>query len=214
MTKKDTTYYILMGDVIGSSDYNPSELGKSLKSLVKYINESLEEKTLSPYTVTLGDEFQGVTKSLKSGIETLFYFEELRLEQQHEFKLHYVLHHGKIETEINPETSYGMLGEGLTQAREKLTSKKRDRKRFNISLRSDEQSMQLDRLFEVLDGITERWKVDDFPLILDMIRNQNDQEVGEKHEKDRSQIYRRRKTLMIKEYTVLKEFIINYIKQI
>lgn len=214
MSKEPHTYYILMGDVTDSSEYIPAELGKSLKSLVQLANESLKEKTLSPYTVTLGDEFQGVTKSLKTGIETFFYFEELRLKQQQEFKLHYILHFGKIDTEINPETSYGMLGKGLTQAREKLTSKKRDRKRFNISLKSDEQSSQLNRLFEVLEGIIERWKVDDFPLILDMIRNQNDQEVGEQHEKDRSQIYRRRKTLMIKEYTLLKDFILTYTKKL
>jgi hypothetical protein len=202
-----------MGDVIDSSDYDPSELAKKLKSLVQCANEDLKNKILSPYTVTLGDEFQGVTKSLKSGIETLFYFEELRLERQQEFKLHYVLHHGKIETEINPETSYGMLGEGLTKAREKLTSKKRKRKRFNISLESDEKSSQINRLFEVLDGITERWKIDDFSLILEMIRNQNDQDIGDKFDKDRSQIYRRRTTLMIKEYNLLKESILTFTEE-
>lgn len=214
MSKKSDSYYILMGDVIGSSNYNSTDLARNLKSLVESVNESLQEKTLSPYTVTLGDEFQGVTKSLKAGIETLFYFEEIRLERQLNFKLHYVLHYGKIDTDINSDTSYGMLGEGLTQAREKLTSKKRDRHRFNISLSSKDQSDQFMRLFEVLDGITERWKRDDFPLIIDMIKNPNDQEVGEKHEKDRSQIYRRRKTLMIKEYNLLKEFIQTYTKKL
>lgn len=211
MPKQKDKYYILMGDVIGSSDYEPEKLGKSLKELVHSANEDLKDQTLSPYTVTLGDEFQGITKSLKSGIETLFYFEEQRLAKELEFKLHYVLHFGKIETKINLETSYGMLGEGLSEARKKLTAKKRDRKRFNFSLKKKEQSEQLNRLFEVLDGITERWKQDDFGLILDMIRNDNDREVGEIHNKDRSQIYRRRKTLMIHEYNLLKESIITTI---
>lgn len=211
MPVQKDTYYILMGDIIGSSDYESKKIGKNLKELVHSANEDLRSKTLSPYTVTLGDEFQGVTQSLKSGVETLFYFEEQRLARELEFKLHYVLHFGKIETEINPETSYGMLGKGLTQAREKLTAKKRDRKRFSFSLEKKEQSEQLNRLFEVLDGITERWKKDDFTFILDMIRNDNDQEVGEKHGKDRSQIYKRRKTLMINEYNLLKESIITYI---
>lgn len=196
-----------MGDVIRSSDYRPEKLGKSLKELVQSANKYLREKTLSPYTVTLGDEFQGVTKSLNSGIETLFYFEEERLAKKLKFKLHYVLHFGKIETEINEEISYGMLGEGLTEAREKLTAKKRGRNRFNISLDDKELSQQLNRLFEVFDSITQKWKQGDFGLILDMIRNENDQEVGEKYGKDRSQIYRRRKTLMIHEYNLLKESI-------
>lgn len=207
-------YYILMGDVVRSSDYESEKLGKTLKKLVHSANKDLRKKTLSPYTVTLGDEFQGVTKSLESGIETLFYFEEERLAKELDFKLHYVLHFGKIDTEINRETSYGMLGEGLTEARKKLTAKKRDRRRFNFSLEQKDQSEQLNRLFEVLDSITEKWKPDDFALILDMIRNDNDQEVGEKHGKDRSQIYRRRKTLMIHEYNLLKESIRTTIKSV
>jgi hypothetical protein len=104
-----------------------------------------------------------------------------------------------------------MRGKGLTEAREKLTAKKRDRRRFNFSLEIKEQSEQLNRLFEVLDSITEKWKLDDFALILDMIHNDNDQEVGEKHGKDRSQIYRRRKTLLVNEYNLLKESIITTI---
>lgn len=199
-----------MGDVIGSSDYDAVKLGETLKNLVQSANKDLSNKTLSPYTVTLGDEFQGVTQSLNSGIETLFYLEEQRLARDLEFRLHYVLHYGKIETEINPDTSYGMLGEGLTRAREKLTAKKRDRKRFNISIKNKERSLQLNRLFEVLDGITEHWNKKDFTLILDLIRNDNDQEVGEMHGKDRSQIYRRRKTLMIREFNLLKSFILTY----
>lgn len=210
MSKKDNSYFILMGDVIRSSDYDPKKLGESLKNLVESANKDLRNKTLSPYTVTLGDEFQGITNSLKSGIETLFYYEEQRLLKGLEFRLHYVLQFGKIDTEINPKSSYGMLGEGLSKARKKLTVKKRDRKRFNFSLKNKIESEQLNRLFEVLDGIIERWKKDDFILILDMVRNNNDQEVGEIHGKDRSQIYRRRKTLMVREYNLLKKFILTY----
>ena len=211
MSKLGDTYYILMGDVIRSRDYELKELGRNLKDLVRSANEDLSDKTLSPYTVTLGDEFQGVTRSLSSGIETLFYFEELRLAKRFDFKLQYVLHFGEIETEINPETSYGMLGKGLAQARNKLAEKKRDRKRFNFSLVDPELSLQLNRLFEVMDGITGRWKKDDFTLLLDMINNENDREVGEKHSKDRSQIYRRRKTLMVNEYNLMKKVISTFI---
>jgi hypothetical protein len=207
MSKLGDTYYILMGDVINSSDYELRELGRNLKDLVRSANEDLASRTLSPYTVTLGDEFQGVTRSLSSGIETLFYFEEQRLARKLDFKLQYVLHFGEIETEINPETSYGMLGRGLTQARNKLSEKKRERKRFNFSLVDRELSLQLNRLFEVVDGISGRWKKDDFSLLLDMITIENDREVGEKHGKDRSQIYRRRRTLMVNEFNLLKKVI-------
>jgi len=212
MGAQNNTYYILMGDVIRSRDYDLEKLAEELKELVQSANRNLRCKTLSPYTITLGDEFQGVTQSLESGIETLFYFEEQRLARQWDFSVRYVLHHGKIDTEINPETSYGMLGEGLTRARNQLASKKRDRKRFQVSLDDRELGDQINRLFEVISGITDRWKTDDFALIHDMIRNENDQEVGDIHGKDRSQIYKRRKTLLVKEYTLLKESIFSCTK--
>ena len=212
MASIDDTYYILMGDVIRSRDYELEKLAEDLRDLVQSANRDFRSKTLSPYTITLGDEFQGVTQSLESGIETLFYFEEQRLARQWDFSVRYVLHHGKIDTEINPETSYGMLGEGLAQARNQLASKKRDRKRFQVSLDDRELGNQINRLFEVLSGITDRWKTDDFTLIHDMIRNENDQEVGDIHGKDRSQIYKRRKTLLVKEYTLLKESIFSCTK--
>ncbi len=211
MSGKKKTYHILMGDVIGSSDYDPMKLGRQLKDLVRSANQDLRYNTLSPYVVTLGDEFQGVTRSLAAGIKTLFFFEEKRLTKGLDFKMQYVLHYGIMETGINPESSYGMLGEGLSQARKKLTAKTRGRKRFNFSLGDKQHSEQLNRLFGVLDGISERWKKADYGLISDMIQNDNDREVGKMYDKDRSQIYRRRKTLMTQEYLLLKEFIFTYI---
>lgn len=42
--------------------------------------------------------------------------------------------------------------------------------------------------------------------------NDNNEEVGKLHGKNRAQILKRRKTLMITEYNLLKDFIQTYIK--
>lgn len=132
------------------------------------------------------------------------------MRQSLDFKLHYVIHYGEIETEINPDIAYEMMGPGLTTARELLSTKKRERKRFQFLLWDETQSLQLNRLFEVLDSIILSWKKEDFQLILDMIHNENNAEVGEKHGKNRDQIWKRRKTLMIKEYNLMKESILTF----
>lgn len=214
MSGKKDKYYILMADVISSSEYNAKKLGHDLMHLVENVNSNMQDATLSPYTVTLGDEFQGVTKTLTTGIETILDFEKQLMAMVCGFKLRYVLHYGSIETEINQDTSHGMLGEGLAKARKQLSTKKRDRKRFMFSLDDEEISLQLNRLFEIMDGITQRWKIDDYSLILSMIQFDSDSEVGEKHGKDRTQIYRRRKTLLINEYNLLKDFILAYARSI
>lgn len=46
-----------------------------------------------------------------------------------------------------------------------------------------------------------------------MIKNENNAEVAEKHDKNRDQIWKRRKTLMVNEYNLLKQFILTYIKE-
>lgn len=203
-------FHILMADVVGSSNLDRKKLANSLRDSVSGVNDTLHKHILSPFTITLGDEFQGLVRSLSAAVKILFFLEEQRLEKSLDFKLHYVLHVGEIDTEINRETSYGMLGPGLAEAREKLTDRKRDRPRFEFSLRDNSRSVQLNRLFDVVDGIVSRWKRKDFELVLAMLQNENDQDVGDRFEKDRSQIYKRRKTLMIQEYLHLQEFLFTY----
>jgi hypothetical protein len=200
--------YILMGDVVSSKDYDSQTLQKQLNNITESCNKALRDDLLSPYTITLGDEFQGIPNTLLTAIRTLFFYEEECLRQNLDFKLHYVVHYGKIDTKINPEIAYEMMGPGLTKARELLGSKKRDRKRFQFLLDNKVLTQQLNRLFEVLDSIIRSWKIDDYLLILDMINNDNNAEVGEKHDKNRDQIWKRRKTLMVHEYNLIKEAIV------
>ncbi|MBO6524108.1 MAG: hypothetical protein JJ971_09790 [Balneolaceae bacterium] len=212
MSKKKLIYPILMGDVVSSSSYEAKKLGTELKELVDSVNQKFQKSILSPLTITLGDDFQTVLNSVQTGIDIIFCIEEECLLHELDFKLHYVLHTGTIDTEINPDIAYEMLGEGLTTARKMLNIKKRDRKRFKIDIQSKTDSEQLNRLFEVLDSIIMNWKKEDYSLILDMINNENNSEVGDKYNKNRDQIWKRRSTLMIKEYNLLKEVIFTYIR--
>lgn len=214
MIKKEHIYPILMGDVVSSSNYEAIKLGIDLKQLVDAANEKFKNHILSPLTITLGDDFQTVLDSIHTGIEIIFFIEEECLKQKLDFKLHYVFHTGSINTKINPDIAYEMLGEGLTRARKLLSIKKRERKRFKIEIESTIHSEQINRLFEVMDTFIMNWKKEDYPLILDMIQNDNNSEVGEKHNKNRDQIWKRRNTLMIKEYNLIKEIIFTYLKQI
>ncbi|WP_018126631.1 SatD family protein [Balneola vulgaris] len=213
MSRKKNLYPILMGDVVSSATYDAQSLSKQLKALVHAVNEDHSADIQSPFTITLGDEFQGVTQSLEATIAILFSFEEECLRQELPFKLHYAFHIGKIDTPINPDIAYEMMGEGLTTTREILTNKKRNRLRFEFLLQDKQQTLQLNRLFEVLDALILNWKQEDFPLILDMIENENNAEVGELHNKNRDQIWKRRKTLMINEYNQLKAFIRDYVRE-
>jgi hypothetical protein len=63
-------------------------------------------------------------------------------------------------------------------------------------------------MFLAIDGIVERWNIEDSRLILDLISNTNNNKIGIKYDKNRSQIWKRRKHLLIEEYRALKEAIL------
>ena len=91
--------------------------------------------------------------------------------------------------------------------------KGRGERRFRFALVDNYLMNQLNRLFVVVDGLTDRWDVADAPLILDMLHDTNNEEVGLKYGKNRSQIWKRRKHLLIEEYRVLKETIVQVARQ-
>jgi hypothetical protein len=205
-------HFILMGDIVGSSEYEAEELRKEFLQLISLCNKSLEKQILSPYTVTLGDEFQGIAKSLPAVLETLFFLEETSLQKHLLFKIRYVTVQGRIDTPLNRDKAYTMMGPGLTLARKILTDKKRGVPRFRFVLKDKYLMNQINRLFLVIDGLTEKWNIDDAQLILNMLADTNNENVGKKQDKNRTQIWKRRKNLMIEEYRALKKAIFQMVQ--
>jgi len=201
-------YHILMGDIVGSSKHhNAKKLRKDFMGVVASCNKGLKNDIVSPYTVTLGDEFQGVATSLQSLLEAVFHMEETILREGLAFKVRYVAVYGPIDTPINRLKAHTMMGAGLTRAREILTDKGRGKPRFRFDLPNALLMSQLNRLFLVFDGITARWAPRDGCLIFDMLANPHNEEVGDLHGKNRTQIWKRRRNLLVEEYRALKDAI-------
>lgn len=204
--------YIIMGDVISSRNHQAAGLMDGMQNLINTTNKRWENNLLSPLTVTLGDEFQGAGASLAGAIGVLLSLEETSLKEQAKFEFRYVVHYGVIETEINTDRAHGMLGEGLTRARELLDSKNK-KYRFTISLDDSFKSTSLTGLFKVLDGIKGKWNLNNYPLIYDMIHKSKDNKVADIHGKNASQVWKMRRNNLIQEYRELKEVINMFIEQ-
>lgn len=140
-----TTYAISMGDLVHSSGHDdPNALHRLFNEVVAEANRRYAESIVSPLTITLGDEFQGLSASLVRGFE-LNHFVRLRLLGRG-VSTRLVLGAGAIDTAVNPDNAWNMMGEGLSRAREKLNAKLR----FNCYRFSFPCEAQLERL---LDGI-------------------------------------------------------------
>ena len=197
-------HFILMGDIVASRAHEAKRLSRSFRRLVAGCNAVLEPEILSPYTITLGDEFQGVARSLEAALRAIFYLEETGLKMGLEYRLRYVLLRGAIETRLNRRVAHGMVGPGLARARAMLTDKRRGRPRFTFDLPDRRLAEQLGGLFTAIDGITARWPREDGSLVCDMLASDSNGDVGAKHGKDRTQVWKRRKNLLITEYKALK----------
>jgi SatD family (SatD) len=199
-----TQHYIVMADIIRSRSYNGSDLMDEFMRIVEECNAAYAGAIMSPYTITLGDEFQGVADSLKSAVDSILYLEDRLLTVHPAFMLRYVIVYGGIDTPINPQIAHGMTGPGLVSARELLTKKRRARRRFQLSLSNFSYTDDLTMLFRLLELLSGHWKEKDYALIRELVWNDNDADVASRFGKTKSQIWKRRKTLQIEEYITVK----------
>jgi hypothetical protein len=208
MGKKQLLYPILMADIIDSGSKPAKELMSNFKKLVENINKKYAKSILSPLTITLGDEFQGVIIDLVDAYNIIFEIEELVIKTKSKLKLRYVLHIGKIETKLNSSSAYEMLGEGLTLAREKLNELKTSKNRFDILLHGKTKSTEIiNNLFFIYQNYVDNWSFTDRPILQEFLQGKTYQEVAKRLKINISSAWRRQKSLNIDEYFTVKQLI-------
>ena len=151
-----STFAVVMGDIVGSeSSGSQRRLSNIFNRAVSRANEANLDHLISPLTITLGDEFQGLTSSLTRGFRVVT---ELRLGLLvHGIRCRFVLGTVKLETKVNTETAWNMMGEGLPQARKKLNNKV-DPNAYRFSFAADPAREQLlDAIGLSLTSIEEDW---------------------------------------------------------
>lgn len=202
-TKTAQTYHVLMGDVTNSATRAAVPLADTLNTLTANTNTAYKADILSPLTVTLGDEFQGITASASATLDIIFHLEtETRI--QNLPPLHYAWVQGAIDTPINTKIAHGMLGPALTKARKLLTRKDRDRPKIQINTPDPDHTAALQNILIALTAISDRWNPRDNLFIQDLLSGLDVRSIAEIHDRDTSSIYRRRETLMIDPYLALQ----------
>ncbi|MGD8779840.1 MAG: SatD family protein [Ignavibacteria bacterium] len=208
---KNNNKFILMADIIGSRNKESKKLISDFKKLVKNISSNNKDTFLSPLTITLGDEFQSVVKSLSDGINIIFQIEETIIKKEYNFKLRYILYYGPIDTAINKESAYGMLGDGLTKARESLNNLRPAENRILLELQN-RKSQTFNMLFFIYSSIIDKWKQSDFKLLTNFFEYGDYKIVAQKMKREKGNTWRKAKTLQIQQYFTTKKLINEIIK--
>jgi len=120
----------LIGDLIGSRQVKDrNTLQEKLKDIFKKLNKE-NKSIVSPYTLTLGDEFQVV---YRNGRNVLFDAVQI-CEKIYPQKIRFSYGIGKITTKINPEQSTGMDGPAFYNARNGMSDLKRRNRDIEFSI--------------------------------------------------------------------------------
>lgn len=199
---------ILMADIIGSSKRHGKALMIDFITMVAYVNKKNRKQIRSPFTITLGDEFQGVVQNAQSAIQILLGIEEYLLTLKKPFKLRYVIHEGEIQTKLNKERAHEMLGPGLSEARKALSVMKTAKRRFKVFLLDKDTTEKLNLMFVILQGIIDHWTPSQLKVVAAFLELDDYRQVAERLHKDPTTIWRRKGSLMIEEFNCLKKLML------
>jgi DNA-binding CsgD family transcriptional regulator len=146
------SYVALIGDIRASRKIEDRDgAQKNLRDALGHINEKYSKDIASKFTITLGDEFQGLLlhgeniMSIISEIERKLYPVELR----------FGIGIGEISTRIDPEISIGADGPGYHRARAailflKKNEKKKQSGKSDVRIETDVQNQSAAELINVI----------------------------------------------------------------
>lgn len=210
-----SAYHIIMADIISSSRIDKrKDFMKDFRSLVDSTNQTFKKDILSPLTITLGDEFQGIVADTITMFKMLFFIEEEIIIKKYPFSLRYSAIYGEIDTKINTEIAYEMYGSGLTKARGALKTTKETGSNYYVNLNS-KKDKQLALCFKLYQSIKSEWKFSEYQIIAAFLQY-NDYKDLEKIGlyKTRSGAWKKRKSLRMEEYNIIKELIFSILQHV
>lgn len=199
--------YILMADIIQSSGKPGQQVMQDFKKLVQKANAAHASAMLSPLTITLGDEFQGVITSLPEAVNIIFFLEEEMIKSNIAFELRYVLNYGEIETPLNPERAHEMLGPGLAEARKRLEKVKGEGKKIVMHGLGARKDKELNLVFELYQSLREGWPEKDITEIGKFMELKDYKLVAPAIKRDVSSVWRKEKTLRMRDYFRIRELV-------
>lgn len=154
-----------MGDLV-ASEAVPSiaELHAAFNVAVQAINRRRKRDLASPLTITLGDEFQGLTSTLEAGLSIIRELRGALLADGVECR--FVLGAARVETPVNRQRAWNMMGPGLASAREKLADKRHPNVyRFSLPSESVIEAL-LDAVGYSISSVETEWTPRQYEIVV------------------------------------------------
>ncbi|OZI68412.1 SatD family protein [Bordetella genomosp. 1] len=126
------SHAVVMGDLVSSEGTGSvPRLHRAFNAAIDAANRTHGASLPSPLTITLGDEFQGVSRSLSEGLEIVRSLRTQLLADAVDCR--FVLGVVRLDVPVNPDRAWNMMGPGFAASRERLGDK-RDRNAYRFVL--------------------------------------------------------------------------------
>lgn len=190
---------VLIGDIVGSRALaNRKKVQEKINHTFRKINKRKE--IASPYTLTLGDEFQAVysnPKKIFSDILTL-------IADIHPVRVRFSIGIGEIATKMNRQKSIGMDGQAFYISRDALTNMKKRGLYLTVNgLRKNDEKL-IQPMLNVMMNLVRVWKPAKIRLLIMMLeKEKTTYELAEKLGVSERAVYKNIKNSVMKDICAL-----------
>lgn len=174
-------YSVIIGDIIDSKKIKDRKhIQNHFKKALDNINENYSESIGSKFTITLGDEFQGLLKDRENIVDIISEIERIMFP----ITLRFGIGIGDITTEINYESSSVIDGSSYHRARAMIEELEESDSQYakreaNILLASADTNSELDQLinaiFSLATVLKSQWTVRQQEIINAYLLNDENQ---------------------------------------
>jgi hypothetical protein len=153
-------YLALIGDIRESRGVeNRKALQEQLRSALVDLNNQHGSELVSPFTLTLGDEFQALFGSAGAIWQCLFAIQA----QLHPVAVRFGLGVGEITTGVNRESALGMDGPAFYRARDAINMLKETEGAYRTEGLGDQKLVN--HSLELLSGLQSKWHQNRFEVL-------------------------------------------------
>ena len=178
---------VVIADIVSSKRIiDRALIQKKLEEILERLNNRKDSNLVSPYTITIGDEFQAVFNDA----ETLFYDAILILSSIYPEQIRFCFSVGTIATPINPERAIGMDGPAFHNARKAIEELKATPYLFNVvGIKNSNINLAKQGLL-LISHTLRTWKKSRFQVLAMLYENLPVKEIAEKIQLSDKAVYK------------------------
>jgi len=159
-------YLVLIGDIVASrNSARRHDLQEQMKAVFAEFNQN-NAGLVSPYTLTLGDEFQVVFNQADRVFTDIFAILAIL-----PTKVRFSLGLGAITTDLNPAQALGMDGPAFYNARNGINKlKKQGDHLYNLEGLADDLQTMANAVLRLLSHTSKKWHANRYAILSHLLR--------------------------------------------